>query len=110
MRTVGTPMTMRLGGGSGTTAPGSMIWSVARAAGILPIRTVTEHGVVTAQGPCGVPGPTGGGAFTIGQTCVSVIRQAGFLPIKTVGHPGPRTGGPCIVLDVTVAAGIPMAF
>lgn len=56
-------------------------------------------------GPCGVPGPAGGGALGTEQVCVSVTRQAGLLPIKTVGHPTPIVGGPCIMADVMVPAG-----
>lgn len=109
MRTVGTPIMMALGGG-GTRAAGSMIMSVCRAAPIMPIRTVTEQGVVIAPGPWGLPGPAGGGGFTIGQVCVSNWRHAGFPPMSTVGQPGPRTGGPCIVAEVTVAAGNPIVL
>ncbi len=67
--------------------------------------TVIHPGGDVMPGPCGVPGPAGGGAFGIEQVWVSVTRQAGLLPIKTVGHPTPIVGGPCMAAEVMVVEG-----
>lgn len=104
-RTVGTPIMMGSAVIGGTTAPGSMIWSVRLVKGCPPTRTVMHPGGAVMPGPCGDPGPAGGGALTTGHVCWSVTRQAGLFPISTVGHPAPSTGGPCIGLEVIVAAG-----
>jgi len=55
-----------------------------------------------------VSAPWGTGPVVIEQGDGSVTRQAGFFPISTVGHPGPVSGVPCAVDDVTVAAGCPI--
>ena len=69
----------------GTTAPGSITWSPRAAAGLLLMRTVMAPGGAVTPGPCGVPGPTGGGAFGTGHVCWSPTHHAGRLEMRTVG-------------------------
>src|SRR5580704_12419618 len=80
INTVGSPLTIVFGGGSGMIAPGSMTISPIQAAGLPPIRVTPVPlggpGVVT-PGPWGVPLQAGGGAFGMGHVCWSVMRHAG---------------------------------
>jgi hypothetical protein len=67
--TVSDPFTIVSGG------PTQVAMSVTRAAGILPIRTVTAQGGRIGPPTCGIGGTPG---VTIGQTCISPTRAAGI--------------------------------
>src|SRR3989442_15497835 len=70
--TVNSPTTILFGGGSGTSACGSVTRSPTRAAGFPSISTtpVPPSGIgAVIPGPCGAPSHTGGGAFGIVQVC-----------------------------------------
>ena len=70
MNTVGEPLTMISGG------PTQSAWSVTRAAGRKPIKTVGAHGGRIGPPTCGIGGVPG---VAIGQVCMSVIRAAGGM-------------------------------
>ena len=82
MITVGQPggRTLPVGLGIGATQAVCVVRSFARAAGMLPIRTVVEPREI-------MPGPPGTQPGSMQGVVVSVARAAGMLPISTVGSP-----------------------
>jgi len=69
-----------VGIGIGPTQDAWAVMSPARAAGMLPIRTVVEPREI-------IPGPAGTQLGSVQGVVVSVTRAAGRLPISTVGWP-----------------------
>lgn len=67
--------------------------------------TVELPGPIVVSTACGVPI-----GVVIEHGVGSSTRQAGFLLMSTVGQPGPVSGVPCAVDDVTVAAGFPICL
>lgn len=73
----------------GATQVGCTVVSKSRAAGILPMSTVTDVFRM-------IPGPAGTQAGSVQILVMSVMRAAGNLPTSTVGHPltiGSGNGG-----------------
>ena len=82
MRTVGQQggRTFPTGAGIGATQDACAVMSPARAAGMLPTRTVTDAFEIS-------PGPAGMQVASMHGVVVSVDRAPGAPPISTVGCP-----------------------